>query len=332
MATLKEIADKLNVSITTVSRVLNFDTTLSVGDDIRKKIIETATDMNYKTPRNRMRLKSRTKLDIAVIHWYSSSEEVDDPYYIQIRRGIEQLSAKSNINTVLIYKEADGYQIDDFEGVQGIICIGKFSNEQIELFQRVSNNIVFVDSSPNEEVFDSVVIDFHTAVRDILTHLVNQGYRKIGYIGGVEYIGNNVRLGERRELVFRDFLFQRGKLDTDYIHVGKFSCESGYNLMKEALKQEKRAEVYFCASDSIAIGALRAIHEAGLQIPRDIGITGFNDNPMSQYTYPPLSTVHVYTEFMGEQALGSLVERIEGRDLPIKKVVPTKIILRDTLK
>lgn len=332
MATLKEIADKLNVSITTVSRVLNFDTTLSVGDDIRKQIIETASDMNYKTPRNRMRLKSRNKPNIAVIHWYNSSEEVDDPYYIQIRRGIEQLAAKSNINTLLIYKGDHGYQLEGLADMQGIICIGKFSNEQIDEFLRISSNIVFVDSSPNEELFDSIVIDFHTAVREILTYLLNQGYKKIGYIGGIEYIGNNIRLGERRELVFRDYLFQRGKLDSDFIHVGNFSCESGYNLMKQALEKPKRAEVYFCASDAIAIGALRAIHEAGLKIPEDIGITGFNDNPMSQYTYPPLSSVHVYTEFMGEQALESLVGRIEGRTLPIKKVVPTKIIIRDTLK
>ncbi|MBN2604295.1 MAG: LacI family DNA-binding transcriptional regulator [Bacilli bacterium] len=332
MATLKEIADKLNVSITTVSRVLNFDTTLSVGDDIRKQIIETASDMNYKTPRNRMRLKSRNKPNIAVIHWYNSSEEVDDPYYIQIRRGIEQLAAKSNINTLLIYKGDHGYQLEGLSDMQGIICIGKFSNEQIDAFLHISPNIVFVDSSPNEELFDSIVIDFHTAVREILTYLLNQGYKKIGYIGGIEYIGNNIRLGERRELVFRDYLFQRGKLDSDFIHVGNFSCESGYNLMKQALEKPKRAEVYFCASDAIAIGALRAIHEAGLKIPEDIGITGFNDNPMSQYTYPPLSSVHVYTEFMGEQALESLVGRIEGRTLPIKKVVPTKIIIRDTLK
>jgi LacI family transcriptional regulator len=332
MATLKEIADKLNVSITTVSRVLNFDTSLSVGDDIRKQIIETASDLNYKTPRNRMRLKSRNKLNIAVIHWYNSSEEVDDPYYIQIRRGIEQLAAKSNINTVLVYKGDHGYQMEDLVDIQGIICIGKFSKEQIDSFLAFSTNIVFVDSSPNEELFDSIVIDFHTAVREILTYLLNQGYKKIGYIGGIEYIGNNIRLGERRELVFRDYLFQRGMLDLDYIHVGSFSCESGYNLMKQALESQKRAQVYFCASDAIAIGALRAIHEAGLKIPEDIGITGFNDNPMSQYTYPPLSSVHVYTEFMGEQALESLVDRIEGRTLPIKKVVPTKIIIRDTLK
>ena len=96
--------------------------------------------------------------------------------------------------------------------------------------------------------------------------------------------------------------------------------------------KKEKAEAYFCANDSIALGALRAINEKGLCVPQDIGLVGFNDNPMSSYTSPPLSSVHVYTEFMGEQSLNSLIERIEGRDIPTKKIVPTKLMIRETLK
>jgi len=332
MATLKEIAIKNGVSITTVSRVLNNDTSLSVSDDIRNKIIKTASKMNYKTPRNRVRLKSSNKLTIAIVNWYNANEEIDDPYYMQIRRGIEQLAIKSNINTVLIYKSDEGFLMDSIQGVNGIICIGKFSRPEITSFQKVTNNLVFVDSSPNEKMFDSVVIDFHNAVNDVLKHLVSKGYKEIGYFGGIEYISDTVKLGAKRELVFRDFLSDKGLLDTSFIHVGKFTSESGYSLMKEVLEHKKRAEVYFCASDSIAFGAIRAIHEKGLNIPEDIGIIGFNDNHSSKYTFPPLSTLHVYTEFMGEQAVDSVLGKIEGRQVPIKKVIPTKIVIRETLK
>ena len=78
MATLKEIAKKINVSITTVSRVLNNDTTLSVSDDIRKRIVKTASSMGYKTPRNRVRLKSNNRLKVAIINWYNFEDEVDN--------------------------------------------------------------------------------------------------------------------------------------------------------------------------------------------------------------------------------------------------------------
>ena len=332
MATLKNIADKLGVSITTVSRVLNQDKSLSVSEELRKQIVEKAVKMNYKTPRNRPSIMVRNKYKIAIVHWYDVSEEMDDPYYIQIRRGIQQLALKGGLDTVLVYNGADGYDLSNENNYDGIICIGKFSSVQIKMFKKVTKNLVFVDSSPNEMDYDSVVIDFNYAVKSILQYLIKRKYKSIGYIGGIEFISKNLSLGERRELVFRDYLYQKNMLNTKFIHIGTFTSESGYKLMKEALSKKDRAEVYFCANDSIALGALRAINEKGLSIPKDIGIIGFNDNPMSNYTSPPLSTLHVYTEFMGEQSLNSLIERIEGRDITIKKVTPTKLVIRETLK
>jgi len=332
MATLQDIAKKTGVSITTVSRVLNNDKTLSVSDEIRKKIQNTARNLQYKTPRNRVRLKSSKELNISVVHWYGTKEEIDDPYYMQIRRGIEQLAQKSNIHANVVYRGEDGYSKEDLSNSDGLICVGKFGDEEVTMFKKITSNIVFVDFTPNENDFDSVVLDFTLAVKGVLNLLINKGYKKIGYIGGIEYVSKNIKLGERRELVYRDYLYQKGLLNTAYIHVGQFNSESGYKLMKEALSHEDYAEVYFCANDSIALGAMRAVHEKGLKIPEDIGIVGFNDSPNSEYTYPPLSTVHVNTEFMGEQSLVSIIERIEGRQIPIKKVIPTKMIDRKSLK
>lgn len=330
MATLKEIAKKTNTSITTVSRVLNYDKTLSVSEDIRRKIIETASEMNYRTPRNRTKIKSSKKMRIGIVHWYNIHEEIDDPYYIQIRRGIEKLAVKSSIETTLIYKKGDNYNFKDCGRIDGLICIGKFSRIQINQFKKVTSSLVFVDSSPDTDTYDSVVIDFTKAVKELLQELLMEGYDKIGYLGGVEYVSNSIKLGERRELVFRDFLFERNKLETRFIHVGSFSTESGYQMMTEALSKNEYARAYFCANDSIALGAIRAIHEKGLKIPGEIALVGFNDNPNSEYTYPPLSTVRVHTEFMGEQALLSLSEKIDGRSIPLKKVVPTKLVKRST--
>ena len=332
MATLKNIADKLGVSITTVSRVLNQDKTLSVSEELRKQIVDKADKMNYKTPRNRPSIKTRNKYKIAIVHWYDAKEEIDDPYYIQIRRGIQQLALKGGLDTVLVYRDGDKYDLSTDIDYDGVICIGKFSSSQIKRFRKVSKNLVFVDSSPDEASYDSVVIDFNYAVKSILRYLIKRNYRSIGYIGGVEYISKTLSLGERRELVFRDYLYQKNMLNTKYIHVGTFTSESGYKIMKTLLSKKDRAEVYFCANDSIALGALRAINEKGLSIPEDIGLIGFNDNPMSNYTSPPLSTLHVYTEFMGEQSLNSMIEKIEGRDITIKKVIPTKLVIRETLK
>ena len=331
MATLKDIAAKAGTSITTVSRVLNYDKTLSISDDLRRKIFDVAQQLKYRTPRNRTKIQSKKKLRIGIILWYDVQEEMDDPYYMQIRRGIEQLAIKSSIETQLLYKNNDEFHTEKLGKIDGLICVGKFSTAQINQFDRLTSNIVFVDSSPDEESYDSIVIDFHTAVKEVLQFLLQEGHNKIGYLGGVEYVSKYIKLGERRELVFRDFLYQRNKLYTKYIHVGSFTVESGYQLMKEALTKKDYADVYFCANDSIAFGAMRAIREAGLDIPKDIGLVGFNDHPNSSYTFPPLTTVHVYTEFMGEQALLSVVEKIDGRSISVKKVIPTTLVKRESV-
>jgi LacI family transcriptional regulator len=332
MATLKDIASKVDVSITTVSRVLNNDPTLNVSDDIRAKVLDTARSLQYRTPRNRVRLKSAQEISIAVVLWYDMSQELADPYYMQMRRGIEQLCMKSNIKPYIIYNTSDGYDKDAFKNVSGIIAIGKFSQSQINLFVSISKNLVFVDSSPDTNQFDSVVLDFQKAVEDVLEDLLNRGYDQIGYLGGIEYLEHNIKLGERRELVFRSYLMDKNNLNEAYIEVGSFTSQSGYEMMQSQIQKDSLAQVYFCANDAICLGALKALHEANIKVPDQVGLIGFNNSPTSEYTFPPLSSVDVSTEFMGQQAVVSLLEQLEGRELPIKKVVPTTIIHRKSLK
>jgi LacI family transcriptional regulator len=176
------------------------------------------------------------------------------------------------------------------------------------------------------------VIDFKEAVEAIAKRIIESNYQSIGYIGGFEEVDHQVYLGERREIVFRDYLKKQGYYQKAFFHTGNFSLESGYQIMRSILTKNTYANVYFCANDSIAMGALRAIHEANLTVPDDIAIIGFNDTAMSAYMSPPLTTMKVYTLTLGEEALESIIERINRRTLPIKKIVPTKFIERATFK
>lgn len=330
MATLKDIAEQARTSITTVSRVLNHDETLRVSDELRKRITTIAREFDYK-PRRRRAVLTSPNYHFGIVMWYDTEEEQHDPYYLQIRLGIEQEARRQDIRTTLIYKQHDQFDLKSLQGVDGVICVGKFAPNQIKAFSNIASHLVFIDSSPEEDRYDSIVIDFHTAVKELLSHMIERGYKTIGYLGGEETISKHIKLGERRELVFRDFLFQRNRLQTKHIHVGSFTVESGYALMKQALAQKEKADAYFCANDNIAFGALRAIHEAGLQVPSDIAIAGFNDVANGAYTFPPLTTVRVHTRFMGEEAVRSLIEQLRGRTLPIKKVVPTELVKRSSL-
>jgi LacI family transcriptional regulator len=319
-ATLKDIAEKAGVSVSTVSRILNLDDTLNVTDDTRNKVLEIADKLSYKT-----RVKVPKQIEIALIHWYTREMELEDDYYLAIRLGVENSAISNNIKLHKVF-------LDDFSkqlpNARGAIAIGKFDEKEIKLFQNKYEHLVFVDSSPDEELFDSVVIDFEESYRKAIKYLLDLGISDIGYIGGREYTQTLKQpIGERRELFFRNYFKEQTK-----VHIGKFSIESGYLLMKEIIESNRLAKAYLIASDAMAIGALRALYEANINVPNDVSIIGFNDNPQSEYTIPPLSTIKVYKDFMGEKAVKLLLESIKGKKVREKVLISTKLIIRKSTK
>lgn len=134
--------------------------------------------------------------------------------------------------------------------------------------------------------------------------------------------------------MFKTYLSSLDCLDEEQIYVGKFLAESGYQLMKEAISEsEILPEAFFIASDSMAVGALKALQEHGIKVPEVVQIIGFNDIPTSNYTIPPLTTLRVHKEFMGETSIKLLLERLEDQGLiSKKKIVPTELVIRESSK
>lgn len=333
MATLKDIATLAGFSLATVSRVLNHDASLNVSDDTRKRIYEVAEELGYQTIRQRSRNLSK-RIRIGVIHWYSQKEELGDPYYLSVAKGIEKECFSKKIEFASIFKDGDKYTTGELNDLDGFIAIGKFSNEDIQEFSMYSKNIVFVDSSPNEKIYDSVVVDIRSATREVLKNMVNGGHRRIGFIGGREYVGKHkTPLEDERERTYRDFTKERGIYEEGNIYIGFFTTEGGYDMMKKAVLKGDIPTAFFVASDSMAMGVIQALYESGLKVPQDVGIVSFNDIHTSKYLIPPLSTVRVHTEFMGATAVGLLLERIkENREIPKKVVIPTELIIRESYK
>ncbi len=334
MATIKDIAKEVGVSAATVSRVLNHDKTLSVSNEKRKLILETAERMSYIPMRTRKKKNIRNKYRLALIHWYTIDQELEDPYYLSIRIGIEKKAVDQKVEVIKLYAPSEE-DLVSLTSIDGIICMGKFSDNEISRFRSVTQNLVFVDSSPSEEIYDSVVVDVESAVIKIIDKFLIDGSKTIGYIGGREYAGTEqVPIGEKRERVFKDYLTQKKLYDESLVFIGKFLAESGYQLMLEAIsKLETLPSAFFIASDSMAVGAMRALHENNIKIPDDIELIGYNDIPTSNYTVPPLSTLRVHKEFMGETALNLIMERIVDHRVIAKKViVPTELVIRLTTR
>ncbi len=333
MATLKDVAKLAGYSLATVSRVLNHDASLNVSDDTRRKIYEVAEELGYQTVRQRNRNLNK-RIRIGVIHWYSQKEELGDPYYLSVAKGIEKECFSRKIEFASIFKDGDKYTTGELDDLDGFIAIGKFSNEDIDEFSMFSKNIVFVDSSPNDKLYDSVVVDIRKAALEVFDHMYSQGHRKIGFIGGREYVGKDREpLEDERERAYRDFIKGKGIYEEKNIYIGSFKTEAGYELMKKAIGKGNVPSVFFIASDSMAMGAIQALYESDLKVPRDVSIVSFNDIHTSKYLIPPLSTVRVHTEFMGATAVVLILERIrENREIPKKVVIPTEFIIRESYK
>lgn len=244
MATLKEIAEKAGVSVATVSRVLNYDMTLSVSDETRKRIFEIAQELNYKTPRERNQMSAKERLRFGVVNWYSESQELDDPYYMAIRLGVEKECFHRQIELVKLFKKDGSYESEWLTGLDGIIAVGKFGKQNIDLFMSVTKHIVFVDYSPDEDRFDSVVVDFRKATVRVLQYLMDLGHKHIGYIGGREYVGDGQLVQDERERTFYEYLYLRGMFIPEYVFTGRFIAEDGYMLMKQALQLPNRPTAF----------------------------------------------------------------------------------------
>lgn len=325
MATLKQIAEACQVSITTVSRVLNNDPSLNVTEETKQKIKSYADSVSYKAKRK----ETTDKHHVGVVLWYDSMQELNDPYFMEIRHGIETLAREQGVYLMTLYRKDGTFDLSEIKGVDGLITIGKFTEEEIKHFKKITSNIVFVDSSPDDLTFDSVVIDFRHSVKQVLEYIIERDYAPIGYIGGLERINDLVLYGERREKFFKKYLANRNKLNENFVHIGEFSSDSGYEIMKNNIESNNLAKVYFCASDSIAMGAIQALHEAHIAIPETVAIIGFNDINQAKYMHPSLTTLSIPTKAMGEEALRSLLLRIENpKRLAIKKIMPTKLIKR----
>lgn len=320
MATLKDIAAITHLSLTTISRILNYDQSLNVTPETKQKVFDVADAVGYKKTK-----RTELKPKIALIDWYTPKQEIDDPYYLHIRLGIEKAASKYNLDLVSVY------DIDITKPLplaQGAIAVGKFDCKEIAYISAHYQHIVFVDSSPKPSIYDSITVDTFEAYDEAYRYLEHCGIHDIGYIGGREYTKTlHEPVIDPREKYF----IHRGHAK-NRIHIGEFNTTSGYELMKHIINERNLAKAYLVGNDHMAMGVLSALHEASIRVPEDVSIIGFNGVEQSAYTIPPLTTIKVDQFDLGEVAVTTLIERINGRTITKKIYLPTQLIIRQSTK
>lgn len=335
MATLKEIAEKVGVSIATISRVLNHDENINVSVETKMKIFEVAEELEYKTLRQRKNnVHNKNLYKIGIAEMYDINMQVEDPYYLLLRNVIEKECFVNKIGLVKLYKGKDRYQCLDNEDIDGIIAIGKFSEKEILMLKSFSENLVFLDSFPNDLVYDSVKINFKLGVYEALDYLTNLGHKDIGYVGKVFTLDNiKIESLDPRLRYFRQYLVWRELYNGNYVIECDMTSGDGYEATKKFLKENNNLPTaFFVATDTVASGVLKALYEEGIKVPQDISIIGFNDLLISKHTIPALTTVSVNLEYLAQAAISSLVERItNNRSYAKKVIIPSNLVIRESV-
>lgn len=321
MATIKDIAQMAGVSIATVSRVLNYDETLSVQDETRARIFAAAEALEYTVKEKK---KRKRKLNIALILTYTGEEELADPYYLSLRVALEQAIGEQEHRFFLHSITEELPPIAD-----GVLACGTFTAAQKDRLSSWRKPVVLVDS-PFGYPLDSIIHDAENITELQLNHLLSLGHTRIASISGGETDAEGNPLEDPRAKSFRRLMREKGLFREDYlVPVAGYLPQEGDSAFRRLMSLPEPPTAVIVANDSMAIGCYQAAHDLGLRIPEDISIVGVNDIPSAKYMIPPLTTVHLHSAFMGKQAIALLTERIlGGRSIPMKVLLPGELIVR----
>lgn len=351
MATLKDIANKAKVSQATVSRVLNSDPNLSITPEKRNLILQIAKALNYKTVSQRVQAKqhklqenaagagAEAQKRIGIAQMLELKEQAQDVYYIALKQMVDQACFAQGWTTVLYFRNEEGHFVKhDQEPVDGLIAIGRFSEAEIRDFEAETNQIVFIDSSPDPLRYYSILPYYHMAVHQVFRHCEEKGKRRIAYVGSTHICNEQQKLEpDPRFYHYKISMMSRDTYDEDLIVDCATDAKSGYEAMKAYLQEHQVSgkplpEVLFAASDAVAPGIVKALFEADLQVPGDIGLLTFNNTSFSEFSSPPLTSIEVFLEESARMAVTCMKLVGEAESSIAKRIeIPCKLIDRGSV-
>lgn len=326
MATIKDIAQIVKVSNATVSRVLNYDDAISVSEETRKAIFQAAEKLNYKKKIVYPKIEQ-----VALLFWSSGQEELEDIYYRSICEEMQRQAEIRNVEITLVSKK---------EGVEAVpkdtrafIGIGWFSQKELDVLRKITKQGIFVDTAPDESVYDSVRPNLDSIVTQIVDFFVLKKHRNIGFVGPSDYdINTFERVMDVRHWSFLESAKYYGIYDERNVYISEhLTVEEGYRIGMEMVEKlgEELPTALCVASDTLAVGLLQAFNEKGILIPNRMEIFSINDINIAQYVSPPLTTFHIDIPSICESALNLLQERvIKKRDITKTVYINGKPVFR----
>ncbi len=333
MSTIREVATLAGVSISTVSRVMNNDETYKITDETRDRVWKAIVDLNYKAPASRRKTEpSETPAAHRRIGCVIKLRggKYSDPYYLSLLSGMENyLNANhAEVCFVRTWNELENSEIllrTFSEPPDGLILMSHVGHAPFHYALSKVPHIVGIDTGFTE--IDNIEYDHFKAVDLAVNHLIDAGYREIGFIGGPE--GEVPMRRCRRFHAYREIMLDNGfPVRDEWVLDCEWNDARCVKLLHE-LGRDHLPRAFFVSSDLMALAALRAFSEMNVPVPARVAVIGLTNLEMSRYSNPPLSTVDIPTEEMGAAAAKTLLQRLDGdTSMPRRILFPTQLVLR----
>lgn len=312
-AIIDDVAKLAGVSIKTVSRVMNKEP--NVRETTRTKVIEAAKTLNYHPNQSARGLAGQKTYLVALLY-----DSPSPSYLTNMQNGVLESCEKAGYGMVLKPVRCNGSislmdQVKDFlrqSRVDGLILTPPVCDNLHFKSQLIDNGIAYVSVAPpdrNDKL--AVIIDDEQAAFDMTKHLISLGHKTIGFLQGHPAHG----AGLLRYAGYKKAMSDAGlPFDASYVLQGYFDFKSGQEAADYfTAMRDKRPTAIFAANDEMAAGLMQTLMQKGIAVPKDISVVGFDNTPIAQQIWPPMTTVHQPIQQMGAIATTMLLDQLKGK-------------------
>ena len=328
--TIRDIAKKLNLSIAAVSRALDgYD---DISEETRLRVVQTAQKMGY-VPNRAARQLRRQKADAIGYVLPSPTPRFADPFFTEFLAGLGDEMARHPFDLIISIappgKEAEkriyqnwvqGRKVDGF-----ILTHLRMQDWRMEYLSRQRVPFSALESLPDKQPFRRVNVDRQAGMVELVVHLHQLGFRRIGYIGGPD----ELQIQASQFAGYRQGLEKTGQLFfADLVITGDLTSSSGYLAARQLLSLPAPPDAMVCINDETAFGVMHALREENIQIGVDVAVTGFDGVAASAYSDPPLTTLDIPVYDIAVQLVSLLSDELEQKGRGDRQVVITPRLLK----
>jgi LacI family transcriptional regulator len=335
--TSKDVAEKVGVSRTTVSLVLNDVKGIQISAETRQKVIDAAKELGYVPNATAQALASRRTQVIGLVLTRDQHHIATDAFLPKIISGLLTTAKKHNIRILIDWVEEKHQESAYFELARAkridgmILSTPRLKDKALEQLEDADIPTVLMGSIEGSSL-PFVDVDNTKAAEKATSYLVGLGHENIACISNAppEYTSAPERVNGYKNVLAGMSI----PINKDLIRFANFDPESGYECMKSILQSQEKFTSVFVASDNVAIGAKSALRDANMRIPDDISLIGFDDIPWARYSDPPLTTIQLPAEELAQSACTLLMELIQDghQNKQHQIILDTELVVRKSCK